>query len=131
MNRVFNFYRDELVIDLKSLTKGSVIYIQEIDILNHNEFDYQYSAPTWEQVFKWFRERGYFTNIGYLVKYKKYYFDIVFERKEEFDKWNKYPQLNLDFNNSIDVEGEYNSYQECQENLVLKLIEIYKEYKNN
>lgn len=72
-------------------------------------------APTWEQVFKWFRDRGYLFVIGYDFSDKKYNYKIVIKKHNEISR--------------ITSEN-YPTYEQARENLALELIEIYKKQNN-
>lgn len=66
-------------------------------------------APTYEQVFKWFLERGYFSHI------KKQ--EVVYHYCISFDGKGCYMQ--------------FDTYEETRKQSILKLIEIYKENGNS
>ena len=67
------------------------------------------TIPTWEQVFEWFRERGYYGNLEATNKGTSAY---IF-----------YPELD----NGEFWEFDYKeSYEEARETLLLKLIDLYK-----
>lgn len=68
------------------------------------------TAPTWEQVFKWFRERGY--NVA--IHYSTY---------SLFNYWYSIEQVTISKNN-------FETYEQCREDLVLRLIELYKKQNN-
>ncbi|GIZ15524.1 hypothetical protein [Capnocytophaga catalasegens] len=87
----------------------SVLDIEEIWAHNTNESEEPFcSAPTYEQVFKWFREKRLFS-IVYMTENKNgYEIEIEYE--------NKHICINL-FNET---------YKQAREQLILKLIEIYK-----
>ncbi|GIJ96584.1 hypothetical protein CAPN001_11530 [Capnocytophaga stomatis] len=70
-----------------------------------NNGNYDISAPTYEQVKKWFREKGYFSTIK-ISPYAFYYGSVGMHK-------------------TIDLEQE-DTYQQAQEQLIYKLIEIYK-----
>ena len=78
-----------------------------------NKFNFQ-TIPTWEQVFEWFREKGY----------ESY---IRLESHSHFDEGNYYyfeiTEPNLC---QLDCQGGFDDYKEAREILVNKLIEIYK-----
>ena len=65
------------------------------------------SVPTYEQVFGWFRENGLYGNIEAGSKYNSIY---IFSDND------------LDMGNNI-----YPTYEEAREELLKKLIKIYKE----
>ena len=65
--------------------------------------------PTWEQVFEWFREKG---------------FRISLENHEDSTKFMFY---NMKINEGKHFKGEFSSYEETREVLVNKLIEVYEE----
>lgn len=75
-----------------------------------NNGNYDISAPTWEQVKKWFREKNIesslFTEDGY------YYY-----RGSKEDKFL--------------FSGTEETYEQSREALILKLIEIYKNEQNS
>lgn len=67
-------------------------------------------APTWEQVFKWFRERN---SLGYI----KYYSDVEMYACFIYLKNKAYwPE----------IIGFYETYEESRNVLILKLIELYQ-----
>lgn len=70
------------------------------------------TAPTWEQVFKWFREKNYQSNI--VFNFGSFYGFIEDTRKIE----------------AFAADEDYATYEQAREQLVLKLIEIYKDEKN-
>lgn len=95
-----------------SIMTKKVSVEEELSICNFNEsnpYDNIISAPTYEQVFKWFREKGIdsslFTENGY------YYY-----RGSKGDKFL--------------FSGTESYYEQAQEQLILKLIEIYEKGKN-
>lgn len=76
------------------------------------------SLPTWEQVFEWFREKGYDSYIGleshsYIDEGNYYYFEIT--------KSNLYNISQLDW------KGDFDDYNEAREALVKVLIRTYKQ----
>lgn len=68
---------------------------------------------TWEQVFEWFRNKKFYSIIDYCGD-KHYSFRIL-----------KMGTLSFETNNKI-----YSTYKETREALVEKLIEVYKQNKN-
>ena len=76
------------------------------------------SIPVWEQIFEWFRKRGYEVNIRYMflenLKIKVgYYSEIIFNNK------------------LISVNCYYSSYENIRKVSIIELINIYKkEIKN-
>ena len=71
-------------------------------------------VPTWEQVFEWFREKGY----------ESY---IRLESHAHFDEGNYYyfeiTKSNL---RQLDWQGDFDDYNEAREALVKALIQTYK-----
>lgn len=65
------------------------------------------SVPTYEQVFAWFREKGLYGNIEAGSKYNSIYI---------------FSDSDLDMRNNI-----YPTYEEAREELLKRLIKIYKE----
>lgn len=92
------------------------INFKELQIYNRYR-DYV-SIPTWEQVFAWFREKGY----------ESY---IRLESHSHFDEGNYYyfeiTKPNLYRINQLDWQGDFDDYNEVQEALVKALIRTYKQ----
>ena len=63
---------------------------------------------TWEQVFEWFREKGFKISL------------------EDHQYGTKYTFYNLKINGGRDYKGDYFNYEKAREALVNKLIEVYK-----
>lgn len=105
-----SFYYDEL------LLKISPYHDEEFSTTNWNDklFRYCVSLPTWEQVFEWFREKGY----------ESY---IRLESHAHFDEGNYYyfeiTKSNL---RQLDWQGDFDDYNEVREALVKALIRTYK-----
>ena len=83
---------------------------------NHNGIG-NLSIPTWEQVFEWFREKGFDSYIGlvslpYPDEGVYYYFEIS--------------KPTLYSINQLDCQGNFDDYNEAREVLLNKLIETYK-----
>nr|DAV13853.1 MAG TPA: hypothetical protein [Caudoviricetes sp.] len=72
------------------------------------------SLPTWEQVFEWFREKGY----------ESY---IRLESHAHFDEGNYY-YFEITKSNlcQLDWQGDFDDYNEAREALVKALIRTYK-----
>lgn len=75
------------------------------------------SLPTWEQVFEWFREKGFDSYIGleshpYPDEGIYYYFEIS--------------KPNLYRINQLAFQGDFDDYNEAREALVKALIRTYK-----
>ena len=77
-------------LDLISNSKGSLVCI-----------------PTYEQVFEWFREKG---------------FRIFLENHEDSTKFMFY---NMEINEGKHFKGEYSNYEEAREALIREMINIY------
>ncbi|GIM62130.1 hypothetical protein CAPN008_21800 [Capnocytophaga canis] len=86
-------------------SKGKLNIFDPNDSVQWVVFEGDFFAPTWEQVFKWFREKdlesSLFTEDGY------YYY-----RGSKGDKFL--------------FSGTESSYEQAREQLIYKLIEIYK-----
>lgn len=108
---IFHYYKDNINIDLEDYIERQFIYFEEIDIRNYNNYDVQVSAPTWEQVFTWFREKGLHFSMIRSAENLKYFFRLE----------NKNGELLVDTH-----DQKWASYEECREQLILKMIEIYK-----
>ena len=92
-------------------------YISALKEEDFNIYKKCISLPTWEQVFEWFREKGFDSYIGlenhpYPDEGIYYYFEIS--------------KPNLYRINQLAFQGDFDNYEEAREELVYKLIEIYK-----
>ena len=92
-------------------------YISAFKEENFNRDKKCISIPTWEQVFEWFREKGFDSYIGlenlpYPNEGIYYYFEIS--------------KPNLYRINQLDCQGEFDDYNEARETLVKDLIQTYK-----
>ena len=86
--------------------------------LDKNLLDKIAIIPTWEQVFAWFREKGYESYIrleshSHFDEGNYYYFEIT--------KPNLYQIYQLDW------QGDFDDYNEAREALVKALIKTYKQ----
>lgn len=92
---------------------GEVIIDLPISQCNtFNKLNFQ-TIPTWEQVFEWFREKG---------------FNITLENHEDSTKFMFY---NMKINEGKHFKGEFSNYEEAREALVKALIQTYKKDKTN
>ena len=95
-----------------------ILPIEDIELDNYNRKGFYASIPVWEQVFEWFREKGYDSYIGleshsYIDEGNYYYFEIT--------KSNLYNISQLDW------KGDFDDYNEAREALVKALIRTYKQ----
>lgn len=90
-------------------TKGNNQYhlFEELD-LNSNSEGSLVCIPTYEQLFEWFREKG---------------FRISLENHEDSTKFMFY---NMKINEGKHFKGEFSNYEEAREALVKALIQTYK-----
>lgn len=90
-------------------TEGESNYhlFEDLD-LNSNLNSSLVCVPTFEQVFEWFREKG---------------FRISLENHEDSTKFMFY---NMKINEGKHFKGEFSSYEKAMEALVNKLIEVYE-----
>lgn len=80
---------------------------------NHNIYEIAISLPTWEQVFEWFREKGFITNIYYkedLISEETMFIGEICNTKADI----------------ISIIHECSAYEEAREALVKSLIRTYK-----
>ena len=80
------------------------------------------SLPTWEQIFEWFREKKIYGNVNQEWEYGRYnspiglnYFYVINDCRKK--KINKTKAI---------VNGGFDNYEEAREELVIKIIRIYK-----
>ena len=92
-----------------------ILPIEDIELDNYNRKGFYASIPVWEQVFAWFRQKGY----------ESY---IKLESHSHFDEGNYYyfeitnPNLY-----QLDWQGDFDDYNEAREVLVKALIRTYKQ----
>lgn len=70
------------------------------------------SLPTWEQVFEWFRSKRFMITL------------INYEDESKFSFYN------MKIRGGVYYAGAFKTYEQAQEALVYKLIEIYKSEQN-
>lgn len=109
----WNFYED-----VNKMCCYADISEEDDDFLLPNTYNYNnknstgyyvyLSLPTWEQVFEWFREKG---------------FNITLENHEDSTKFMFY---NMKINEGKHFKGEFSNYEEAREALVKALIRTYK-----
>ena len=75
---------------------------------NHNIYEIAISAPTWEQVFQWFREKDYYGNLEVTSKATSAY---IFTPKDFGTAW---------------AIAFKETYEKAREALVVTLIQTYK-----
>lgn len=92
-----------------------ILPIEDIELDNYNRKGFYASIPTWEQVFEWFREKGF----------ESY---IRLESHAHFDEGNYYyfeiTKSNL---RQLDWQSDFDDYNEAREALVKALIRTYKQ----
>ena len=77
---------------------------------NHNIYEIAISAPTWEQVFQWFRSKGFNGWIEYQTLYENYIPKLAVKEEIIYIKKNR----------------GYKTYEEARKALVVTLIQTYK-----
>lgn len=102
---------NKVVIEIDIMEDSSIIDVTDL-IPYKNDYYCTPSVPTWTEVLEWFRKR----NLVGLVTHR-------YRSKND----NGFSFEVLDVENEIIV---YKTYEEAQEALVYKLIEIYKETNN-
>lgn len=89
-----------------------ILPIGDVELDNYNRKGFYASIPTWEQVFEWFREKGYH--------------GIIAAKGEDGE--NEYSYC-IDYLNELSSDFEQDShltYEEAREALVKTLIRTYK-----
>ena len=76
------------------------------------------SLPTWEQVFEWFRSKGYHSTL--------HTYSVMLDNVEEF---RFYYEINSEFDYIADTEEYYKTYEEAQKECLKALIQTYKTMK--
>ena len=96
---------------------SSTLRLEKKSLADANILNFLVSLPTWEQVFEWFREKGFDSYIGleshpYPDEGIYYYFEIS--------------KPNLYRINQLAFQGDFDDYNEAREALVKALIRTYK-----
>lgn len=104
----------KIFMEIDTLSYGASINLtDDFQLFDYNDVGW-ISAPTWEQVFKWFRDREYYHQIQCVYPHNvKYWFSLGTSTLSVL----------------VVSKENYKTYEECREALVLKMIEIYKEKK--
>jgi hypothetical protein len=93
---------------------SSTLRLEKKSLADANILNFLVSLPTWEQVFEWFREKGFDSYIR-------------LESHAHFDEGNYYyfeiTEPNLC---QLDWQGDFDDYNEAREALVKALIRTYK-----
>ena len=113
-NCYFEFsYDNGLTLEANKRDENTIIEIDDL-LFCANEVWQNISIPTWEQVFEWFREKGF----------ESY---IRLESHAHFDEGNYYyfeiTEPNLC---QLDCQGDFDDYNEAREALAKALIRTYK-----
>ena len=107
----------DYVLESKRYKDENKLYSNEYvlkSLYNANETKGGLSIPTWEQVFEWFREKGY----------ESY---IKLESHSHFDEANYYYFEITDPNLcQLGYQGDFDDYSVAREAVINKLIEIYE-----
>ena len=91
-----------------------ILPIGDVELDNYNQKGFYASIPNWEQVFEWFREKGY-----------ESYIDI--ENQSMFDECCYYFYvITNERGREIDSKSYFDDYEEAREALVKALIQTYK-----
>ena len=110
-------FEEEMCSDV-SVQLEDVVFVKNQDLKDnlglYKDLMLKTAIPTWEQVFEWFREKGF----------ESY---IRLESHAHFDEGNYYyfeiTKSNL---RQLDWQGDFDDYNEAREALVKALIQTYK-----
>ena len=114
----FEFSKDN-GLTLETLEReSSIIGIDDL-LFGTNECWQNVSVPTWTEVFAWFRSKGYHSTL--------HTYSVMVGNVEEF---RFYYEINSCQEYIAAPEEYYKTYEQAREELVYKLIEIYKSEQN-
>lgn len=113
---LFHYYENDFDVSVETIdyyNEGEAqgylnFYISALKEEDFNIYSYYISILTFEQVFEWFREKG---------------FNITLENHEDSTKFMFY---NMKINEGKHFKGEFSNYEEAREALVKSLIQTYK-----
>lgn len=98
-------------------TRGLKFNFQKED---YNKSKDYWSIPSFEQVFEWFRSKGYHSNI--LTAFPKY---------KNIGDFRFLYEINRGDLNVLTPNRYFNTYEKARKELVNRLIKFYKENENN
>ena len=115
---LFHYYENDFDISVETndyYNEGEAqgylnFYISALKEEDFNIYKIHISIPTWEQVFEWFREKGYIGTINFVY----------------IDKNNFYYKLRINGKCNFINEEKFTNYEDTREKLINKLIETYK-----
>ena len=115
-NHYVRISNDDIKLKINHSSIGLIILKRNSEYLNDDIASFV-TIPTWEQVFEWFREKGFDSYIGleslpYPDEGVYYYFEIS--------------KPTLYGINQLDCQGYFDDYNEAREVLVKTLIQTYK-----
>ena len=92
---------------------SSTLRLEKKSLADANILNFLVSLPTWEQVFEWFREKGFesYIRLENLFVYEDCRYSYVITNKK---------------NILINCKSDFNDYNEAREALVKALIRTYK-----
>lgn len=112
-NHYVRISNDDIKLKINHSSIGLVILKRNSEYLNDDIASFV-TIPTWEQVFEWFREKGFESYIGIdnhsYIDEASYYF---------------YAITNI-LGVEIDVKGDFDDYNVVREALVIELIRTYQ-----
>ena len=113
-------FEEQILFDVHVMLE-EIVFVKNQDLKDefgiYKTFVLRTAIPTWEQVFEWFREKGFESHIGveslpYPDEGVYYYFEIS--------------KPTLYSINQLYSRGEIDNYEEAREALVKALIQTYK-----
>lgn len=108
------FYRLSGDTDLKlsvvdDVSLDYILTVEDVEQFNYNRRGFYLSIPTWEQVFEWFRAKGFHGVVEY-------------EGSGVF----VFRYVVMDTPSAASSRKKYFSYKEAREQLIVELIKVYK-----
>lgn len=99
----------KIFMEIDTLSYGESINLtDDFQLFDYNDVGW-ISVPTWEQVFAWFRNKGYYGNI-HKIEGLNHYLTTIADNKTRI----------------YESDCVYEKYKDAQEQLVLEMIEIYR-----
>ena len=112
-NHYVRISNDDIKLKINHSSIGLVILKRNSEYLNDDIASFV-TIPTWEQVFEWFREKGFecFIEIDYQSTFEEccYYCYVITNQRGR----------------TIDCKSYFDDYNEAREALVIELIKTYK-----
>ena len=119
MEQEFVSYEQAVALKELGFDEECFSFFEDVDVLYNSEGTYKYNDNVWEeseviaplkqQVFRWFREKGYIIDLSPEFQNSLYYFGICYKSKFLYE-----------------TDYDFTTYEEAESTCIDKLIELAK-----